>query len=267
MKEKDIIRLRPNYGNWLSNKKLISTGVWCSVVFGGLVTLFLLSAERWLIILLFLSFLFVLSVFLYRFLHHRELSFAGGGLMGKIHQYVLSHLNWDGKGKFLDVGCGSGALTILCAKEYPEASCVGIDNWDPQWEFNQGMCEENAFIEGVSNRCLFATDDASKIDYPDESFDAVVSNLVYFHVTNNPDKEALLKETLRVLKTGGHFSLLDHFCQESIYGDINIIINHLKEAGIAEIHFIPNVEKDIPIPGWMLLNGKLANLGILYGKK
>lgn len=238
-----------------------------SVICFGLVILLLFSAEWWIVTLFSILFLFVFIILLYRTLHHRELSFNGGGLMGKIHRYVLSHLDWDGKGKFLDVGCGSGALTILCAKEHPEASCVGIDNWAPQWEFNQGMCEENASIEGVSNQCLFATDDASRIDYPNESFDAVVSNLVYFHVTINPDKEALLKETLRVLKTGGHFSLLDHFCQESIYGDINIIIDHLEEAGISEVHFIPNVEKEIPIPGWMLLNGKLANLGILYGKK
>ena len=49
---------------------------------------------------------------------------------------------------------------------------------------------------------------------------------------SNPNKEALLIETLRVLKDGGAFSLLDHFCQDSIYGDFNETIAHLKAAGI-----------------------------------
>lgn len=259
--------MKPNYGNWLSNKKLWTIGGCFSASVVILCVLIRFSVHWAFVVTLAAICLILAIVFLYMCLHHRELFFSGGGLMGKIHGYVLDHLEWNGKGRFLDVGCGSGTLTIRSAKMYPDAKCAGIDNWDPKWEFNQGMCSKNAIIEGVTDRCDFATDDASKIDFADDTFDAVVSNLVYFHVTDNPDKEALLKETLRVLKPGGHFSLLDHFCQESIYGDINVIINHLKSTGISEIHFLPNVEKEIPIPGWMLFNGKLANLGILYGKK
>lgn len=259
--------MKPNYGNWLSNKKLWTIGGCLSASVVALFVLIRLSVH-WAFVAPLVAICLALAViFLYMCLHHRELSFTGGGLMGKIHSYVLDHLEWDGKGCFLDVGCGSGALTIRSAKMYPEAQCIGIDNWDSQWEFNKGMCSKNALIEGVADRCDFATDDASHIDFADDTFEAVVSNLVYFHVTDNPDKESLLKETLRVLKPGGHFSLLDHFCQESIYGNINELIGHLKADGISEIHFIPNVEKEIPIPGWMLLSGKLANLGIIYGRK
>lgn len=259
--------MKPNYGNWLSIKKLLKMGGCLAASAAVLVVLFSFSAHWLIIVVSALAFIALAILFTYMFLHHRELSFDGGGLMGRIHQYVLDHLDWDGKGKFLDVGCGSGALTIRSAKAFPESECIGIDNWDPKWDFNKGMCEKNALIEGVSERCHFDTDDASNIDFPNDSFDAVVSNLVYFHVTDNPDKEALLKETLRVLKPGGHFSLLDHFCQESIYGDIDVIIDHLREEGISEIHFIPHAEQDIPIPGWMQLNGKLTKLGILYGQK
>lgn len=237
------------------------------ICFCALILVVLLGAPRLFIVLISVLSLTVLTLLTYRMLHHHMLSFNGGGLMGKIRSYVLSHLDLDGSGKSLDVGCGSGALTIRCAKAFAESDCTGIDNWDSKWEFTKDMCERNATIEGVESRCHFVTDDASKIDYPNNSFDAVVSNLVYFHVTDNPDKESLLKETLRVLKPGGHFALLDHFCQDAIYGDINLIIDHLKESGISEIHFAPHVEKEIPIPGWMLLNGKLANLGILFGTK
>ncbi|HEY4532944.1 MAG TPA: class I SAM-dependent methyltransferase [Fusobacterium sp.] len=30
----------------------------------------------------------------------------------------------------LDVGCGSGALTIACAKRNPKASMIGLDYWE-----------------------------------------------------------------------------------------------------------------------------------------
>ena len=36
--------------------------------------------------------------------------FSRGGLMGKLHQYLLDHLDWNGRGRLLEIGCGSGAL-------------------------------------------------------------------------------------------------------------------------------------------------------------
>ena len=33
-----------------------------------------------------------------------------GGMMEKVHQTILSNLDFDGKGQLLEVGCGSGAM-------------------------------------------------------------------------------------------------------------------------------------------------------------
>ncbi len=38
--------------------------------------------------------------------------------MDKIQQNLMEHLTFDGNGKVLDVGCGSGALSIRVAKTY-----------------------------------------------------------------------------------------------------------------------------------------------------
>ena len=35
--------------------------------------------------------------------------------------------NWDGKGSLLDIGCGAAALTVRCAKAFPEAEITAID--------------------------------------------------------------------------------------------------------------------------------------------
>lgn len=45
----------------------------------------------------------------------------------------------------------------------------------------------------------FRRGNAVKLDFPDESFDAVTSNYVYHNIAGE-DKQALLLETLRVLK-------------------------------------------------------------------
>ena len=64
------------------------------------------------------------------------------------------------------------------------------------------MCGKNVASEGVADRCRFLHGDANRLAFPDESFNAVVSNYVCHNITG-ADKRALLLETLRVLKKGG----------------------------------------------------------------
>ena len=114
-----------------------------------------------------------------------------------------------GRGRGLDVGCGSGALTIACAKRNPRAEMVGIDRWGKEYaSFNLPLCERNAEAEGVKN-VSFARGNAVKLDFPDETFDAVTSNYVY-HNIKGKDRQQLLSETLRVLKKGGTFAIHDN---------------------------------------------------------
>ena len=43
----------------------------------------------------------------------------------------------------LDVGCGSGALTIACAKRNPQGKMVGIDRWGKEYaSFSLPLCEK-----------------------------------------------------------------------------------------------------------------------------
>ena len=37
----------------------------------------------------------------------RQYAFGGGGIMEQVHRVVLSHLDYDGQGSLLEVGCGS----------------------------------------------------------------------------------------------------------------------------------------------------------------
>ena len=127
----------------------------------------------------------------------RRYAFEGGGMMEQVHQIVLSHLDFDGQGQLLDVGCGSGALSIRAALTWRAVQVVGIDCWGSAYGYGQAMCEKNAESEGVAAQCRFQHGDANRLDFPDESFDAVVSNYVYHNITG-ADKQRLLLETLRL---------------------------------------------------------------------
>ena len=136
----------------------------------------------------------------------------------------------------LDVGCGSGALTIACAKRNPRAKMVGIDRWGKEYKsFSKTLCEDNALAEGVDN-VEFQKGDACRLDFPDEYFDAVTSNYVYHNITGK-NKQELLKETLRVLKKGGVFAIHD-LMSKARYGDMLKFMNELYEMGFEKVRLI-----------------------------
>ncbi len=256
-----------DYGNWVPVRMLLAIAA-CMVVSTGLLVLAITLTHGWLWITLAAVLLCAATVFFcYMFAYHRAFSYAGGRMMERVYGYVMKYLHWDGQGRLLDVGCGSGALTIFCAKTLPAAQCTGIDYWGIQWGYGLDMCNQNAQLEKVGDRCHFQRGDANHLDFEDETFDAVVSNFVYHEVRNNSDKEALIMETLRVLKKGGVFALHDLLGQKSVYGDFHKVVEHLKEQGISEIHYIENTECKIPLPTWMRLPGMMKNTGLIYGRK
>ena len=164
-----------------------------------------------------------------------------GGMMEQVHQVVLSHLDFDGQGQLLDVGCGSGALSIRAALIWRAAQVVGIDYWGSAYGYGQAMCEKNAESEGVAARCRFQHGDANRLDFPDESFDAVVSNYVYHNITG-ADKRALLRETLRVLKKGGVFALNDEM-KPHMYGDMEAFAQELRDMGYEDVRLIDTAQE------------------------
>ena len=259
-------KMKPDYGNWVPTKLL-------ALLYVATLTVAILMCHAvfcdWSMpITIILAVLLCFSLFFscYMTAFHHAFSFSGGGMMGKVHEFVVSRLPWDGRGRLLDVGCGAGALTIRCARRFPQSHCTGIDYWGIKWDYSKRMCQHNAEAEQVADRCTFQQGDANHLDFEDETFDAVVSNFVYHEVNDGQSKEELLRETLRVLKKGGCFALQDLFGQESVYGDFQDIIDSLKRDAVSEVHYADSCH-EIPIPQWMQIPGMLTGVGIIYGKK
>ena len=178
---------------------------------------------------------------------------------------TAAHVSIPDGGVGLDVGCGSGALTIASAKRNPDAQMVGCDIWSGAYKssFTKQRCEDNAKAEGVNN-VRFEEGNAVKLPFTDESFDAVCSNYVYHNISGH-DKQALLLETLRVLKPGGTFAIHD-LMSKARYGDMDSFVRSLRDAGYADVRLIDTTDGTFmgrKEAAWLGLGGST----LLVGKK
>ena len=230
-----------DYGSWMSNPVFYMVGGLAVLA----VLLAILSFAVFHISILGILFAIIIAgllvVLIWITWIRRQYAFDGGGIMEQVHQTILDHLDYDGRGTLLDVGCGSGALSIRAALTRQETKVVGIDYWAAVYNYSQTLCEKNAASEGAGNRCTFYHGDANKLDFPDGSFDAVVSNYVYHNITG-ADKRELLLETLRVLKTGGVFALNDEM-KPGMYGDMEAFAKKLRVMGYEEVRLIDTAKE------------------------
>ena len=194
--------------------------------------------------------------------------FAPGGknVQGSIWSALVDRIDWGGGGNVLDIGCGSGALSIRLAKRYPEAMVTGVDLWGKQWEYSKATCELNASIEGVKERMTFRQASASKLPFPDESFDLVVSNLTFHEVKDAPDKRLLLREGLRVLRKGGSFAFQDLFLLKRTHGEVDALVASIRSWGVARIEFVDTHNAPF-IPKALKLPFMVGTLGLIIGVK
>ncbi|MCC7165644.1 MAG: methyltransferase domain-containing protein [Anaerolineae bacterium] len=104
--------------------------------------------------------------------------------------------------RVLDLGCGTGTLTILVKQRQPAAEVIGFDG-DPQ-------VLEIARAKAAQQNVNITLDQgmAYQLPYPNESFDRVISSLVLHHLTTT-DRQRALREVFRVLRQGGEFWIVD----------------------------------------------------------
>ncbi len=195
---------------------------------------------------------------------YRAFDYSGKRQMARqIIEGTAAYVKLPEGGKIQDVGCGSGALGIAVGKRNPRTEIVGIDRWGKEYaSFSKALCESNAKAEGVS-RISFQQGDATRLDFPDETFDAVVSNYVYHNIPG--DRQQYLLETLRTLKQGGTFALHDIF-SKSKYGDMQAFAKKLKDMGYEMVELIDTTNGMFmkkSEAAWMGLSGS----ALLTGRK
>lgn len=102
----------------------------------------------------------------------------------------------------LDIATGTGDFAILSARMLKPAKLIGTD-------ISEGMMKigrEKVERMGLDSIISFAKEDCLNLSYEDSSFDAVTAA---FGIRNFADLDKGLKEMCRVLKPGGHLSIVE----------------------------------------------------------
>ncbi len=102
----------------------------------------------------------------------------------------------------LDLGCGTGAMSLLLAQRHPGIQVTGLDP-DPK---ALARASDKAARAGLEIRFEQGFGDA--IPHAEQSFDRVLSSLMLHHLTTQ-EKQRTFAEVLRVLRPGGLLLVLD----------------------------------------------------------
>lgn len=115
---------------------------------------------------------------------------------------LLAQIRLEPGMRILDLGCGTGTLAIAIARSEPKASVVGLDG-DPKvlTRARRKAAAANVdveFVEGLAQDPPFAPD----------SFDVIVSSLLFHHLRPAAKELALLKARA-LLRPGGRMHIAD----------------------------------------------------------
>jgi SAM-dependent methyltransferase len=129
----------------------------------------------------------------------------------RVSDALMSRIAWSGDERVLDVGCGHGLLLVAAAKRLTTGHAIGIDIWSQidQGDNHPENTARNARIEGVADRVEIRDGDAPKLDFPDESFDAVVSSLALHNIHEKAERGQAIRKIIRVLKPEGQVAIYD----------------------------------------------------------
>ena len=102
----------------------------------------------------------------------------------------------------LDIATGTGDFAILSAQALKPKSLVGVD-------ISEGMIaigRQKVAKKNLQDTISFKKEDCLCLSFPDNTFDAVTAA---FGIRNFSNLEKGLKEMCRVLKKGGHLSIVE----------------------------------------------------------
>ena len=102
----------------------------------------------------------------------------------------------------LDIATGTGDFAILAAQMLQPSRLVGVDISQRMMDIGQEKVAE-AELQGIIS---FEKEDCLSLSFADETFDAVTAA---FGIRNFQDLDRGLTEMCRVLKKGGHLSIVE----------------------------------------------------------
>jgi SAM-dependent methyltransferase len=117
-------------------------------------------------------------------------------------QALIQQAALEASQRVLDLGCGTGTLSIWIKEAYAQTEVIGVDG-DPAVLFR-------AIRKAAQGGASIQFDEAMSfyLPYPDAYFDRVVSSLLFHHLPWE-DKLRTVGEIYRVLRPGGQLHVAD----------------------------------------------------------
>jgi ubiquinone/menaquinone biosynthesis C-methylase UbiE len=110
--------------------------------------------------------------------------------------------------RLLDIGCGTGSLVVLTKTLYPHVDVVGADPDD------RALARAARKARRAGARIQLDRGFSDALDYPDGTFDRVLSSFMFHHLGRD-EKARTLREVRRVLSAEGSLHLLDFGGEDS----------------------------------------------------
>jgi ubiquinone/menaquinone biosynthesis C-methylase UbiE len=131
-------------------------------------------------------------------------------LVGLDHarQELLRQADLHPGNRVLDIGCGTGSLVVLAKTSYPSVDVVGVDPDD------RALARAARKARGAGASVQFDRGLSDALDYPDGTFDRVLSSFMFHHLGRD-EKARTLREVRRVLRDDGRLHLLDFGGEDS----------------------------------------------------
>jgi ubiquinone/menaquinone biosynthesis C-methylase UbiE len=121
--------------------------------------------------------------------------------MSKVYDKLVGQAELADAQSVLEIGCGTGNLTIRAKRQNPDVNVVGSDP-DPR-----ALARAERKASGL-NGIRFDRAYAQQLPYPDEAFDRVLSSMMWHHL-DPQTKASAATEVLRVLRPGGTLQIVD----------------------------------------------------------
>ncbi len=115
---------------------------------------------------------------------------------------AIEALSASGQGRFLDIGCGTGDVTLDLLRRYPDPVVTGIDLSQPMLN----LAVAKARRAGLNARATFQVGDATALAFGPEIFDGIVCAFCFRNIAQHA---AALGEMRRVLRPGGRLAILE----------------------------------------------------------
>jgi len=125
------------------------------------------------------------------------------GMGGAFYRNAVGDLQVSQNIRALDLGCGTGSLSIALAEKIDGSSVIhGVDISDDQLEFSRKKTKE------IPREFNFINCSMDQLEFKKNYFDVVATSMA-LHETPPDVRRGAIRETARVLKKGGVFVFVD----------------------------------------------------------